>query len=225
MEEFTTSEEDQSWCVYMHTNKINNKVYVGITKQKPERRWQNGYGYKNNQYFSKAINKYGWDNFEHIIFADNLTSNEAEHIEVLLIALYNTTNIDYGYNLSSGGSSGHVGVKHSDESKKKMVETRIKLYSDGGHPRCGTVHTRETKEKMSKAKMKPIVQLTKDLKFVSEFESQTIASQSTGVNYSDISACCNKKRKSAGGFVWLFKSDYNNKFIDLKGEVNINECI
>lgn len=212
LEKVISSEENRNWCVYIHRNKINNKAYIGITQQKPERRWQNGYGYKNNQYFSKAINKYGWNNFEHIIFADNLTSNEAEHMEVLLIALYNTTNVDYGYNLSSGGNSSHVGIKHSDESKKKMSDTQIKLYSEGNHPRCGTSHKQETKEKMSKAKMKSVVQLTKDLKFVSEFESQTIASQLTGINYSDISACCNKKRPSAGGFIWMFKIDYNNTF-------------
>lgn len=54
-----------NWCVYMHTNNINGKRYIGIS-QNPKRRWKNGNGYK-TQLFGKAINKYGWDNFTHEI--------------------------------------------------------------------------------------------------------------------------------------------------------------
>ena len=90
MEEVKT--ENRKWCVYMHTNKINNKVYVGQTcQQPPEKRWgQNGYKYSNNEYFYRAIQKYGWDNFEHIIFAEDLTKKDADNMEILLIKLYNT---------------------------------------------------------------------------------------------------------------------------------------
>jgi len=35
--------------IYMHKNKINNKVYIGYTTQKkPNDRWANGCGYKEN---------------------------------------------------------------------------------------------------------------------------------------------------------------------------------
>ena len=60
------------YIVYMHISP-SGKKYIGITKQNPKRRWNSGNGYKNNDYFTKAIKKYGWNNFLHIILAENLT--------------------------------------------------------------------------------------------------------------------------------------------------------
>ena len=66
---------NNSFCVYVHTNKINNKKYVGQTCQKPESRWGNqGCGYKGCLLFERAIQKYGWDNFEHIILENYIES-------------------------------------------------------------------------------------------------------------------------------------------------------
>ena len=66
------------YIVYQHKNKINNKVYIGITSQIPERRWgSNGCNYKSSPHFYSAIQKYGWDNFEHNILFTNLTKEKA----------------------------------------------------------------------------------------------------------------------------------------------------
>lgn len=57
-----------SYYVYCHENKINHKRYVGITCTKPEKRWgTNGQRYKECPHFWHAIQKYGWDNFDHMI--------------------------------------------------------------------------------------------------------------------------------------------------------------
>lgn len=41
--------ETNNWIVYVHINKLNGKRYVGITsKHKPEYRWNNGRGYREN---------------------------------------------------------------------------------------------------------------------------------------------------------------------------------
>lgn len=79
------------YCVYCHTNKINGKKYIGITSQKPEHRWRNGEGYKNNEYFYHSIQKYGWHNFSHEILYTDLSKIEAENLEIKLIAEYDTT--------------------------------------------------------------------------------------------------------------------------------------
>lgn len=46
-----------AYSVYCHTNKVNGKRYIGITKHKPEKRWANGYGYSNNRHFFSACMK------------------------------------------------------------------------------------------------------------------------------------------------------------------------
>ena len=66
------------YIVYQHKNKINNKVYIGITSRTPQERWGNqGCNYKSSPYFYNSIQKYGWDNFEHNILYTDLTKEEA----------------------------------------------------------------------------------------------------------------------------------------------------
>jgi len=52
-----------NYKIYIHINKVNGKMYVGITKQTPEDRWKNGTGYDTSPKFYNAIKKYGWENF------------------------------------------------------------------------------------------------------------------------------------------------------------------
>jgi len=107
-----------NWCIYCHINKINSKRYIGITSRKPLHRWgRNGKGYEKCVLFYKAIKKYGWDNFEHIIIQENLSKEDACKLEVNLILQFNTNNSNYGYNLSSGGESGTSGILNTKRSK------------------------------------------------------------------------------------------------------------
>lgn len=56
---------------------------------------------------------------------------------------------------------------------------------------------------------KKVVQLTLDGKYINVFDSMAIASKQTGVSYSGIQSCCNKKGRSAGGYLWVFEKEYN----------------
>lgn len=143
MEEVKT--EDRRWCVYCHTNITNDKKYIGQTKAWPrERRWQNGYGYKTQPYFWRAIEKYGWDNFSSEILKDDLTKEEADKVEIEFIALYDTTNPNKGYNLAAGGG-GPMGVPCPEELKKKYSE----MFTGEGNPFYGKHHTDETRKVLS----------------------------------------------------------------------------
>ena len=147
---------ERKWCVYMHTNKTNNKVYIGVTSLKPQERWhKDGSGYKRNKYFWRAIKKYGWDGFEHIIFAEDLTKEEACKMEIGLIALYQSNNSSYGYNLSTGGEGGGSGIPWSDEQRKALSNKfKGRILSDEwkakiGKANTGKHHSEETRRKLS----------------------------------------------------------------------------
>lgn len=128
-----------NYSVYIHTNKLNGKRYVGITCQKPEYRWNNGNGYK-NCHFRHAIDKYGWDSFEHEIVAEGLTKDEACQLEVELIAKYNTTDRAFGYNRSTGGEHTFAGTEYTEERREKVRKSNhTRVISD------------ETRAKMSAA--------------------------------------------------------------------------
>lgn len=97
-----------AWLVYKHTNKINGKIYIGITCQKPEVRWgKDGIGYKphyDNEptKFWNAICKYGWDGFTHDIIEEGIeTAEDAAIREKYWVKYYNS--YLNGYNSDEGG--------------------------------------------------------------------------------------------------------------------------
>ena len=93
---------DREYFVYRHVAP-NGKMYVGITSQpEPSIRWGvGGRFYQRNLHFWNAIQKFGWDNFKHIIVAHGLSVDTACHLEKYLINKYDSMN--NGYNQTSGG--------------------------------------------------------------------------------------------------------------------------
>ena len=112
-----------SWTVYRHITP-NGKSYIGITCQKPKKRWLNGKGYKEGTAFRGAIDKYGWNDIQHNIVSTDLTEKEAKWLENYLIYYY-WTFVGFkdckGYNCTLGGE-GSVGFVPSEETKHKISE-------------------------------------------------------------------------------------------------------
>lgn len=110
------------YVVYEHRNKINGKIYIGITSRIPEQRWgKNGQNYRSSPHFYYAIQKYGWENFEHNILFENLSKDEACTKEKELIALYNTMDNQFGYNSTSGGECFELSYDARLKKSKAMM--------------------------------------------------------------------------------------------------------
>lgn len=155
----------KTFCVYKHTAP-NGKVYIGITSRTAEKRWNNGHNYKQNKHFYNAIQKYGWNNFEHEIIFNNLSKEDACEKEKNLIAKYNSNNRKFGYNNSIGGENPSQGAhwklskeviekRASKMRGRKLTEEHRKKLSDShkGHSSClkGKTLSEETKNKISQS--------------------------------------------------------------------------
>ena len=126
------------YTVYCHINKINGKVYVGLTSQpRVQDRWgKDGKGYQKCSYFWKAIQKYGWNNFEHIILEYGLTKEEANEKEKYYVTLYKANNRNFGYNLREGGLDDYQPCKETLE--KAAAATRLRKGTYGRKVKCLT---------------------------------------------------------------------------------------
>lgn len=222
------------YTVYQHRNKINGKVYIGITMQTPEQRWRHGEGYKSSPHFYAAIQKYGWDNFEHNILFQNLTKEEACKKEQELIAKYNSMNREYGYNSTSGGDI----FVMNEETKQKISRSLMGNKNGLGHPcseekkkkiseaQKGRHLTEEHKQKLSEAAKKRHTPCSEQAKenirkashkkpiYCEElnkvFESVQECSRQLGIPATNISKLCNGRGKTLKGYHLRYYDDTIN---------------
>lgn len=177
----------ENYTVYCHVNRVNGKKYFGITgKDKPNKRWRYGNGYYQNKHFYSAIQKYGWDGFDHIIIKTNLSQTDACNYEIALIAIYDTTDQDNGYNIAFGGNTGSSGLTRSLEAR--MATTG-----------ANNIHA---------------VQVV-CLNTLVEYECMTKAEDEYNLTRGAISKNCKDATKFAGYdngiyLKWMYLEDYNN---------------
>lgn len=214
------------YSVYMHITP-NEKRYIGITSQVPEKRWLNGRGYQNNNHFFNAIKYYGWDNIQHKVLKTDLTKEQAEKEEIKLIALYDTTNQDKGYNCTHGGEC--IG-KHTTKTKIKMSELRKRQYQTGElvHPMKNKRFSEKSKAKMSKShqgkilseehkrnigisckgqlvgEKNPMATKVSCVETGELFNTITEAAKSVGVCRVAISRCVRGLSHTSGGYKWRY---------------------
>lgn len=101
----------------------DDKKYVGLTRQKPEKRWRCGQGYKHQTVVYNAIQEAGgWDNVKHEIVLENVSIDTGKEKEKELIKQYQTQDPDYGYNVKNGGQTfGEHSQEFLDALHERMV--------------------------------------------------------------------------------------------------------
>lgn len=110
------------YIVYVITNLLNSKVYVGLSSQSMDDRW---YGHRNDArngsryYFHRALRKYGFESWKHDVVRTCETFEEAASAEREIIAQLEACHPRKGYNRTLGGD----GCAASEATRRKISET------------------------------------------------------------------------------------------------------
>lgn len=205
--------------IYLITNLINNKLYVGQTVHTIQDRWTKHVSEshaKDNDYslLHRAIVKYGETNFDikELEKCESELLNEREKFWIKHYDTYYTH--DKGYNMTYGGD-GHV--KYSDEE--------ILYLWNQGYQNCeiarllganeGTISLRirvligEHAAQQRRADNRKIAVLQYDLNgnFIQEWASCQQAERTLGLSGGSVSRCCNKERTNSGIYLWKRSDD------------------
>ena len=116
--------------IYKITNQINQKIYIGLTRETIEERWKSHIKKAKqypNRYLYNAMNCYGYENF--VIEPIEECSNDIlDEREIYWISYFNSTNPDIGYNLTEGGGGGNTWAlnPHKLETGEKIRQQKLK---------------------------------------------------------------------------------------------------
>lgn len=131
--------------VYLITNLLNGKQYVGATIKTVDQRWKlhvkDSLSEKEEYYFHRAIRTHGPENFKYEILCEHPNENYVfDVLEPQYIKQYKTHSTEGGYNTTFGGR-GFLGGKHSEKTKNILREKST-----------GKVCSLETREKIAASK-------------------------------------------------------------------------
>lgn len=234
--------ESGDYTVYVHISP-NKKRYVGITKQEPRKRWAYGKGYRKNQsLFYNAIQKYGWENFEHYILFEGVSKDFAIKKERELIKLWKTNNRKYGYNITLDGE-GVCGIAREESYKPvdlydlegnfikgfiSMTEASYYLFGNAIEVRniskccygmCVTVKNKyifrlkgENFDKYRTNHIDKVKVCQYDLNGNLLKIYNSIKEAEFLTNTNNISLVCIGKRISANGYIWRYEDDTFDKY-------------
>ena len=200
----TKRKQNNNFIVYIHIrHDINEPFYVGKGIPKRDRS-----KYGRNQYWHNIVNKNNGV-FESKILFEGLSEEEAllkeREIELDLK--------NKGYILANiaecGIKAGTTGMKHSEESKRKISEG-LK-----GHvsPNKGKKMSQESSDKKSKSMMgvlnKTILQYDLQDNFIKEWSSisEAYLSLNKKITNGCINLACKGKIKTAFGYKWKYKNN------------------
>lgn len=158
--------------IYLTTNLLNGKIYVGMHRVKNDRKDDAYIG--SGVALKRAIEKYGLSNFSNIVLEWCKDENELVTQEKYWIQKLDAQNKSVGYNMKDGGIGGfnidvsgennpmfgvhRYGADNPNYGNHRTAESRLQqrnsIAKNGGHhgnknPMYGRLHSKESKKKMS----------------------------------------------------------------------------
>lgn len=136
------------YSLYKITNTLNQKVYIGYTKGKVERRFKRHiYESKNpTSLLHKSLLHHGSNKFSIETIYQSFDHSHIQEMEKYFIKVYESYYaFGKGYNMTFGGDGGatFTGKKHTKESLlKKSISAKL------NHQKYPRTHSQETKEKI-----------------------------------------------------------------------------
>lgn len=145
--------------VYVWTNKINGKRYVGKGHGSRAHSHTRGKGAK---LLTQSMRKHGIENFELTFLHENLAEDEAFELETFYITGLKTNVCDggVGFNMTNGGE-GKTGHKASEETRRRMSESQQgRTLSDESRHKISLAVSNpsdETRRKIREARKRQII--------------------------------------------------------------------
>lgn len=133
--------------IYLTTNKVNNKKYIGMCKNTHEK-----YYLGSGKLLKQAIKKYGKENFVRVVLQECETFEELSKAEEYWIKKYDAVKNPDFYNLTSGGFGGNSDYlteywnTFTSEERKTCRNWCKKNNSGENNPMYGKKHSEETKK-------------------------------------------------------------------------------
>lgn len=205
--------------IYKITNLINGKCYIGQSVN-IEKRWGEHITIYNhprcsNYHIYKAFRKYGIENFSFSVIEEckQALLNEREKF---WIAQYDS--FKHGYNMTIGGDGSEL-IERS--VVYRLWDEGFTMEEIAEKVQCSQVtisriirgyEKYNKNDSLKRGKLwrrKRVVQYGLDGSYLFCYSSISDASKATGITADGISACCNKRLKSSGGYQWSFDSQEN----------------
>lgn len=205
----------KTYEVYKITNKLNNKIYIGITNQ--------GAGVRYRKHLSDALHgscfpihnalrKYGKENFTLEIIELCETSEILKEQEKYWISFYKSNDREIGYNMTEGGD-GTFGRSHSEETKDKIRQKALgRKVSEDTKKKLSQIHKLNYSDAHRKAiaesnakRTKAILMFDKQNNLIKEYPSLKIAASENNLHVDTIRNIAKGKSKGSGEFIFKYK--------------------
>ncbi|WP_445480364.1 hypothetical protein ACULLL_09415 [Lysinibacillus irui] len=139
--------------IYVTTNKINGKKYIGKCIYGRVNNWENYLG--SGVYLKRAIKKYGKENFERKIIINACSEEELNELEEYYLNYFDVVNSTEYYNIKLTSIGGDIFTFHPN--KEAIRKQRIKQMTGEGNHQFGKPKTKKMIESVKKANSKHII--------------------------------------------------------------------